>query len=109
MANREDPHAILQRNAALGSLANAAAPGQAAGTDGTKLASFGSVFIDALQKVNELGEQEDKAAEAYEKGDITDIATVSLLAARSSVAFEATLQVRNKLLSAYNDIMAMQI
>jgi flagellar hook-basal body complex protein FliE len=49
------------------------------------------------------------ATEAYERGETNDIATVALMQARTSVSFEATLQVRNKLLSAYKDIMSMPV
>ncbi len=40
-------------------------------------------------------------------GAVTDIAQVMLARQEAGVAFEATLQVRNKLLSAYQDIMRM--
>lgn len=101
--------AILQRNAALSGIASTPAPAQLGGVGNSQPASFGSVFTDAIQKVNGMGEMEDKAAEAYERGETTDIATVSLLSARASIGFEATLQVRNKVLSAYKDIMSMAI
>lgn len=71
--------------------------------------SIASTIKDAVNKVSSLDEQEDAAAEAYERGETTDIATVMLIGERSSIAFEATLQVRNKVLSAYKDIMNMQI
>lgn len=72
-----------------------------------------SSFTDTLNamvaKVNETQEQEDVVTEAYERGETTDIATVALIQNRASITFEATLQVRNKLLSAYRDIMNMPI
>lgn len=70
-------------------------------------------FVDTLKaavaKVNEAGEQEDVAKEAYERGELTNVATVAVLQARAGVMFEATMQVRNKLLSAYRDIMNMPL
>jgi flagellar hook-basal body complex protein FliE len=54
-------------------------------------------------------EQEDVATEAYERGETTDIAAVMLMKSRSDIEFEATLQIRNKLLAAYKDITNMQI
>ncbi|KHS49472.1 MULTISPECIES: flagellar hook-basal body complex protein FliE [Sphingomonadaceae] len=72
-----------------------------------------STFADTLNavvaKVNETQEQEDVVTEAYERGETTDIATVALIQSRASITFEATLQVRNKLLSAYRDILNMPI
>ena len=46
---------------------------------------------------------------AYERGEVTDIAKVMLARQEAGVAFEATLQVRNKLLSAYQEIMRMGV
>ncbi|KFL48993.1 flagellar hook-basal body protein FliE [Sphingobium sp. ba1] len=46
---------------------------------------------------------------AYERGEEVDIAKVMLARQESSIAFEATLQVRNRLLSAYKDIMSMPV
>ena len=40
---------------------------------------------------------------------MTDIASVMLARQEAGIAFEATLQVRNKLLSAYQDIMRMGV
>jgi flagellar hook-basal body complex protein FliE len=47
--------------------------------------------------------------EAYERGEVTDIAAVMLSRQQASIGFEATMQVRNKLLSAYKDIMSMPV
>ena len=104
-------NAVLQRNAALRDVASAPAPSALHGPNGatTPPSSFAATMQDALQKVNAIQEQEDVATEAYERGETTDIATVALLQQRASVSFEATLQVRNKVLSAYKDIMSMAI
>ena len=72
-------------------------------------ASFADTLNAVVAKVNETQEQEDVVTEAYESGGTTDIATVALIQSRASITFEATLQVRNKLLSAYRDIMNMPI
>ena len=108
-------NAVLQRSATLRDVASRPVPiaGQGtgiAGVNGTsEPQSFATTFKAALQQVNSEQEQEDVATEAYERGEITDIATVALLQQRASVSFEATLQVRNKLLSAYKDIMSMPV
>ena len=68
-----------------------------------------SLVSGVVAKVNETQQREDVATEAYERGETNDIATVALIQNRASVAFEATLQVRNKLLSAYKDIMNMPL
>lgn len=99
-------NAIVQKNTGPGGAIETAPVTQA---DGAWQPGFAAALKGALQNVNELGAQEDAAAEAYERGDTTDIVEVMLAGQRSSIAFEATLQVRNKLLSAYKDIMNMPV
>ncbi len=68
-------------------------------------------FSDTLKSaLNSVSETQDKArslSEAYEKGEVTDVAKVMLARQESGLAFEATLQVRNRLISAYQEIMRM--
>ena len=64
---------------------------------------------DALHAVNASQQKADQISTAYEQGQVTDIAKVMLARQEASVGFEATLQVRNKLLSAYKDIMSMPV
>ena len=71
--------------------------------------AFADTFADALKSVNRAQAEAGKLSEGYERGEVTDIAKVMLARQQSSVAFEATLQVRNKLLSAYKDIMSMPV
>lgn len=94
---------ILERNAALqrANQAPASAP--------AKPASFTSAFEDAFRQVNQAQNQAGALSEAYERGETVDIAKVMLARQQASVGFEATLQVRNKLLSAYKDIMSMPV
>jgi flagellar hook-basal body complex protein FliE len=76
----------------------------------TKVPSFGDLMTQAVNKVNETQKASSAMAEAYERGvagvDITDVMIASQ---KSSVAFQATVQVRNKLIDAYRDVMNMPI
>ncbi len=71
--------------------------------------SFTGALKSALDHVNQTQTQAEAVTNGYETGQVTDIAQVMLARQQSSVAFEATLQVRNKLLSAYQDIMKLGI
>jgi len=97
---------ILERNEAL-QRANASA-GAAPATE-AKPASFAATMDDALKSVNQGQQQAGELSAAYERGETIDIAKVMLARQQASVGFEATLQVRNKLLSAYKDIMSMPV
>ena len=70
---------------------------------------FSATMRDALSAVNESQNTASNAAAAYDAGETTDIAAVMLAKQKASVGFEATLQVRNKLLSAYENIMNMPV
>ncbi|GAA0738580.1 flagellar hook-basal body complex protein FliE [Sphingomonas japonica] len=98
---------ILERNAAL-SRANAGVDAPAPATTGGA-ASFGDVLEGALKNVNSAQAQASDLSASYERGETIDIAKVMLARQQASVGFEATLQVRNKLLSAYKDIMSMPV
>lgn len=99
---------VLARSAALRDVRAAsetsgalAAPGKAPG------AGFADTLHTALKQVSAVQEQSSAMQVAYERGQVTDIAQVMLARQEAGVAFEATLQVRNKLLNAYQDIMRM--
>ena len=47
--------------------------------------------------------------EAYERGEEVPLTEVVLSMQKSSLAFEATLQVRNKVMKAYEEIMNMPV
>ena len=105
-------NAILQKNAALRDIAQtgpAAGAGAANGVQDSKPGAFTEALSSALQQVNGLQSQAGEAAAAFERCETTDIAGVMLAKQQASVSFEATLQVRNKLLSAYKDIMSMPV
>lgn len=88
---------ILDRNAALSAKAAPATSG------------FDSAITAALEAVNATQTAAGDASTAFERGDTVDIASVMLARQKASISFEATLQVRNKLLSAYRDVMSMPV
>ena len=72
--------------------------------------SFGSVMAQAVNKVNETQQASSTMAQAYERGEAgVDITDVMVASQKASVSFQAAVQVRNKLVEAYRDIMNMPI
>lgn len=75
-----------------------------------KVPGFGEVMSQAVNKVNEVQKSSAAMATAYEQGvagvDITDVMIASQ---KASVSFQAMVQVRNKLVEAYRDVMNMPI
>jgi flagellar hook-basal body complex protein FliE len=75
-----------------------------------KRVDFGEVFSHAINKVNTVQHASGTMAQAYIKGDpAVDITQVMIASQKSSIAFQAATQVRNKLVEAYKDVMNMPI
>lgn len=98
---------IIDRSNLLQQVQDAkAAPESAAGKPAE---GFAGALRDALGEVSATQAKAEDLSAGYERGEVTDIAKVMLARQEAGVAFEATLQVRNRLLSAYQDIMRMGV
>jgi flagellar hook-basal body complex protein FliE len=101
---------ILNQNEALQRAAGRGGIGGAGGIEGgAGGADFSSAISNALEQVNAQQHKATAITEAYERGDTHDIVSVMIERQKASLGFETTLQVRNKLLSAYRDIMNMPV
>ncbi|MBP2665391.1 MAG: flagellar hook-basal body protein FliE [Firmicutes bacterium] len=71
--------------------------------------SFGQMLSDALENVNDLQKKADQASTDLATGRIEDISQVVIAAEKASVALQLTVQVRNKMLESYQEMMRMQV
>ncbi len=72
--------------------------------------SFGESLQNALKGVNEAQKNAGALAQAFELGDPrADLARVMVASQQSQVAFRATVEVRNRLVQAYQDVMNMPL
>ena len=72
--------------------------------------SFSALLGRSIDEVNALQKDAARLAEAFEKGDpAVSLAEVQVALQKASISFQALTQVRNKLISAYQDIMNMPI
>jgi flagellar hook-basal body complex protein FliE len=84
--------------------------GNVGGAAGVGAPSFGDALGNALKKVNSLQAETRDLQAAFERGDPkADLARVMVAAQASSVAFRATVEVRNRLVQAYQDVMNMPL
>jgi flagellar hook-basal body complex protein FliE len=90
-------------------IGSTAATENGVGVTSTDVADFGKVIGSALKEVNAAQMTAAAKASAYESGADIPLAEVMVDMQKSSLAFEATLQVRNKVLKAYEDIMNMPV
>src|SRR5215471_20433 len=72
-------------------------------------ASFGSVFENAIGRLEHMRGEADDAVQKLLTGEGGELHTVALTAQRAEMAFDLGLQVRNKIISAYQEVMRMQL
>jgi|SRR6185312_5752095 len=77
-------------------------------TDGTQK-SFADTLNDAIGSVNELQKSSDTATQNLATGRTDNIAEVMVAADKADIALRLMVQVRNKIIDAYQDIMKMQV
>jgi flagellar hook-basal body complex protein FliE len=70
---------------------------------------FGEVFKQALNEVNGLQQQSSQMKTQLLTGQADDIHQVMIAAEKADLAFQLTLQIRNKVIEAYQEIMRMQV
>lgn len=80
------------------------APG-AAGTSG----DFRGLLEGAIQNVEQQGQVATQAVQRFLSGDGQELHSAILAVQRADIAFELGLQVRNKVVSAYQEIMRIQM
>ncbi|MFZ2267906.1 MAG: flagellar hook-basal body complex protein FliE [Azonexus sp.] len=71
---------------------------------------FAQVLKNSIDKVNQTQQQADRMGEKLAAGDTSqNLHEVMIALQTASVSFQEMVQVRNKLVSAYQDVMNMQI
>lgn len=71
---------------------------------------FASALKATLDQVNGAQTKSADMAKRFAMGDDTvNLSDVMINSQKANIAFQATMQVRNKLVSAYHDIMNMQV
>lgn len=71
--------------------------------------SFANYLKEALTKVSDLEKESTALTEAFAAGITDNIHQVLIAAEKAEIALQFTMQIRNKILDAYNEIMNMHI
>jgi flagellar hook-basal body complex protein FliE len=71
--------------------------------------SFGELVRDALEQLNRLQVEANQAATGLVAGEPVDLHDVIIAIEKANLGFQLALQVRNKLVEAYQEIMRMQV
>ena len=76
---------------------------------GERAEDFSKKISDAINSVADSQHKASAITKDYELGKETDLTKVIMQQQISSIAFQLTLNVRNKVLSSYKDIMNMPV
>ena len=77
--------------------------------DAKQSGEFRGIFEGAIQTVEQARTQASQAVEGFLAGDGQELHSVIMATQRADLAFELGMQVRNKVVSAYQEIMRMQM
>jgi flagellar hook-basal body complex protein FliE len=72
-------------------------------------ASFADTLKGAIDNVNQLQKASDKSAQDMATGRTDNVADVMIAAEKADIALRVMVQVRNKIIDAYQEIMKMQV
>ena len=107
MNNTINPDTLLTQMRAM------AAQAQGQSTESSSVSGqsdFSDILKQSVEKVNDAQMDSKKLQEAFQMGDPNvQVSEVMVAMQKSNVSFQAMLQVRNKLVSAYQEIMNMQV
>ena len=78
----------------------------ASGTGGQE---FQSVFSDAISKVEAFQQNAQGSIDRFLNGEGEELHQVALNTQQAELSFELFMQVRNKIVSAYQEVMRMQV
>jgi len=70
---------------------------------------FAEVLRKSIQEVAELQGKADEAIRQLLSGDLDDINEVLIAVEKADIAFNTMMQIRNKIVAAYEEIMRMQL
>ncbi len=85
-------------------------PGKAEETSATRVGAFENALRQAFENVNNLQNNASNLQTRFDTGDRqVTLSDVMLATQKSSISFEAAVQIRNKLIEAYKTVSQMQI
>ena len=71
--------------------------------------NFGEFLTQALGDVNKLQNDSAQASFDLAAGKLQDVSQVTIATEKATIAMQLTMQVRNKMIDAYQEVMRMQV
>jgi len=70
---------------------------------------FSAVLSDAITEVQRLQTEADTSIKQYVSGEVKDVTDAVVAVQKADIAFQTMMQVRNRMVQAYEEILRMQI
>ncbi len=71
--------------------------------------SFREVLTGAISEVERLRQEADQTVRQVVSGEIKDVSEAMMAMQKANIAFQTLMTVRNKVMTAYEEIMRMQV
>ncbi len=84
-------------------------PARVGATESSQPGVFGALLNQSVQSVQNTGANAQASIDRFLSGEGEELHHVALAAQGAELSFDLFMQVRNKVISAYQDIMRMQI
>lgn len=82
---------------------------KSSGSNGKVIGSFSDLLDNAMSQISEAITKSDKLSQDFAAGKTDNIHEVMIAAEKADIILQYALQIRTKILDAYNEIMRMQI
>jgi len=96
----------IQAGRALGPVGPATQTGPTTGPDGK---TFKDVLLESLDQVNQLQQEAAQGVERVATGETDNMAEVFSAVRKADVAFSMLMEMRNKLVEAYQEVQQMRV
>ena len=96
---------ILPTNVSLPAIAPISTPAQSPSSSG----AFQNAFSEAVAKVEAFQQNADATVNRFLSGEGEELHHVAITAQQAELSFQLFMQVRNKIVTAYQQMMQMQI
>jgi flagellar hook-basal body complex protein FliE len=70
---------------------------------------FGDLLKNAIESVNEMQQEAGEAQDKFARGEAAELHQVMIAAEKAGLSFDLLLEIRQRLVDAYKDIMRMPI
>jgi flagellar hook-basal body complex protein FliE len=71
--------------------------------------TFQSMLSDAIDQASQTDAEDQSGAQALVTGDVNNLADSLIQSQKAEIALDLTVQIRNKVIDAYNEVMHMQV